>query len=119
MSLMSLLLTLNLAALVALVALQLQLRRQARHLTGELNALAPELAQKPSAAEPAGAGRQVISIEILNPLELAANESWFGDKLGSLTPELLRRIVNERTVKDLRQQLQSHGVKAEVQLLRG
>ncbi|HUP92944.1 MAG TPA: hypothetical protein VM074_11905 [Solimonas sp.] len=114
------LLALNLA-LLAFVAWQLiRLRSKAVTLATELDALAPELAQKPLAADLAVTGpAQKITIQILNPLELAARESWFAEKLGSLTPALIGRIVHERTLQDLRRQLAEHGVKAEVLLARG
>ena len=61
----------------------------------------------------------LLTVEILNPVELARKESWFAGAFGSLTPGLLRRIVYARTLKIMQQQLLQFDVKADVQLLGG
>ncbi len=58
----------------------------------------------------------VISIEILNPMELASKESPFAGPLGRLAPGLIRKIVYQRAADMLRQQLGEHGVQAEVRI---
>lgn len=60
----------------------------------------------------------VICIEILNPLQLAANESWFAGKFGSLTPALIRRIVYDRALKICQETLTKFGAEAQVQVRR-
>jgi hypothetical protein len=57
-----------------------------------------------------------ISIEILNPIELAAKESRMAGTMGGLAPGLIRGIVYRRTTSMLRDQLAENGVQAEVQL---
>lgn len=58
----------------------------------------------------------VIGIEILNPIELAAKESSFAGPVGTVAPELIRRIVYQRTTEILRDELRQKGVQAEVTL---
>jgi len=95
------------------------LRRQARATAKLLAELPLSKLQAPDLDEVLGQGsREVIAIEILNPLELAARESWFADKFGSLTPALIRKIVLSRTLDMLGPQLESYGVKANVKLHR-
>jgi len=58
----------------------------------------------------------LISVEILNPMELAAKESALAKAFGSLTPELVRREVYKQFYQRLCLQLQEQGVVAEVRL---
>lgn len=58
----------------------------------------------------------LISVEILNPLELAVKESALAKAFGSLTPELVRREVYKEVYQRLCVQLQEQGVIAEVRL---
>jgi hypothetical protein len=58
----------------------------------------------------------LISVEILNPMELAAKESPLAKAFGSLTPELVRREVYKVVYERLCTQLQEQGVVAEVRL---
>jgi hypothetical protein len=58
--------------------------------------------------------RQVISIEILNPLELAGSRGRMLGLAGTVAPGFTRRLVYDQTVKTLRRQLVEHGVVADV-----
>ena len=58
----------------------------------------------------------LISVEILNPMELAVKESPLAKAFGSLTPELVRREVYKVVYQRLCTQLQEQGVVAEVRL---
>ncbi|MDE0854384.1 MAG: hypothetical protein OSA97_08170 [Nevskia sp.] len=58
----------------------------------------------------------LISVEILNPMELAMRESPLAKAFGSLTPELVRREVYKEIYQRLCTQLQEQGVVAEVRL---
>lgn len=60
--------------------------------------------------------RRLISIEILNPLELAAARGWLGGVAGSIAPGLTRRIVHDQTIRIVRQQLAEQQVVADVRL---
>lgn len=61
----------------------------------------------------------VVTIEILNPLQLAARQNWFADKFGSLTPGLIRRIVYDKTRKQCAEILAQMGAEAKVEVRRG
>jgi hypothetical protein len=56
----------------------------------------------------------LISIEILNPAELASKESRFAAPLGAVAPSVIRRLVYERTASILQDELLKYGVQAEV-----
>ncbi|HWY24197.1 MAG TPA: hypothetical protein VNX47_04720 [Nevskia sp.] len=58
----------------------------------------------------------LISVEILNPMELAVKESALAKAFGSLTPDLVRREVYKEIYRRLCVQLQEQGVVAEVRL---
>lgn len=58
----------------------------------------------------------VISIEILNPIELAALESQFAGPVSTVAPNLIRRIVYQKTAEILRAELIEKGVQADVKV---
>lgn len=60
--------------------------------------------------------KAMLSIEILNPVQLAVQESRYAEALGAVSPGLLRRIVHQRTAEILRSELIKHGVQAEVRM---
>jgi hypothetical protein len=60
--------------------------------------------------------RRMISVEILNPIELAGTRGRMLGIAGSLAPGITRRIVYDQTVKSLRQQLAEHHVVADVRV---
>jgi hypothetical protein len=64
----------------------------------------------------AGATRRIISVEVLNPIELAATRGRVIGIAGSLAPGITRRIVHEQIVKTLRAELADKQVVAEVHL---
>jgi hypothetical protein len=72
-------------------------------------------ATAPAAAAPAGT-RRLISIEILNPVELAGTRGRVLGVAGSLAPGLTRRIVYDQVAKILRSQLGERQVVAEVRV---
>ena len=63
-------------------------------------------------------GRQVITIELLNPFELAGRSSWFARPLSAVTPDLLRNVVYQRAVTMFRERSSEYGVEADVRLHR-
>lgn len=89
------------------------LHEQLVEANAALGTVAPDL-QALLGSEPA----TIISIEILNPMQLAAQESWFADKFGSLTPALIRRIVYDRALKICEETLTRFGAEAQVQIRR-
>jgi hypothetical protein len=92
---------------LALVALALVLRLL--QLQRLLNRMALLPAERPS----------LITIEILNPFELAQKQSRLAGTFGVLAPSLLRQEVLRQAVARIRQQLEAEGVQAEVRLVRG
>lgn len=116
MSLTSLLLGANLIALAALAAWLLRLQRHTAALRASAQALAADAAVLPPAADAISAARPFYTIEILNPLEVASQESWLGEVFGGLTPGLVRREVYRRAHAIIRQQLADRGIRADVRL---
>jgi hypothetical protein len=113
-----------LCALAALIASLLFLWRRALEqqrllatLTQDQSALAAAWNALPTdAAALLKNNGTLISIEILNPVELASQESPLAGPLGQVAPGLIRRLVYQRAAEMLRQQLGEHGVQAEVRI---
>lgn len=120
MSWMGLLLLLN-AALLGYLGWRLhRLRKLARVLGDELELLRHQpYDEAPDLEKLLGSGqRPLVTLDILNPMEVAAQQSWFVDKFGALAAPVVRRIVYEQTASMLRDQLGEHGVRAQVRLHR-
>lgn len=101
---------------IGLLAWVLKLRQRLAVLEAQSNALAARLGTTPVAMRDTAGKPMLLTIEILNPVELARKESWFAGAFGSLTPTLLRRIVYARTLTIMQDQLLQFDVKADVQL---
>jgi hypothetical protein len=111
------LIALNAAALAALAWRHAALRKSldaARAQVEEWNASG--LGTQAQAALAALGRPTLISIEILNPMELAQKESGLARTFGRLTPELVRRELYKEVVERLGMQLREQGVEAEVRL---
>lgn len=108
--------TITLLFSAGLLTWGLSLRARLAALEKQSQALAANLGSAPAATAAAAGKPMRITIEILNPVELARKESWFAGAFGSLTPTLLRRIVYARTLTIMEQQLLQFDVKADVQL---
>lgn len=102
---------------LGLLAWVMKLRARLALLEVQSNALASRLGAAPAAVRDTAGKPMLLTIEILNPVELARKESWFAGAFGSLTPTLLRRIVYARTLTIMQDQLLQFDVKADVQLL--
>ena len=63
-----------------------------------------------------GTARRVITIEILNPIELAGTRGRLVGIAGSLAPGLTRRIVYDQAVRDIKRQLARERVVADVRV---
>lgn len=96
--------------LARLQALLRTLSEDQRQLAAAWNALPPEARGLLPARD------ALLSIEILNPSELAAQESPLGGVASRLTPRLIRGIVYQRTADMLRAELPKYGVRAEVRV---
>lgn len=94
------------------------MRRQAQALEMRIADLAAELdtiADAPPAPPiPAVSSRPIITIEILNPLELASSQIRAAALVGSWRPDMITKIVYEEAVKQIAAQLVEEGVVAEV-----
>lgn len=109
-------LVVDLAALVALAVVIARLRRRSRELSAEVaevTALDP-----PARVDPVfAAGRdRLITIEVLNPVQLAATQNRFAGVAGAVAPDLIRKIVYEQAAKIMREQLVEQGVEADVRV---
>ena len=62
---------------------------------------------------------RVLTIEILNPLELASSQNWVAGIASSLAPALVTKIVYERAAKMMKEELGKFGVEAVVQIQTG
>ena len=60
--------------------------------------------------------RRVITIEILNPIELAGSRGWWAGIAGSLAPGLTNRVVYDQAMRLVRSQLGAHNVVADVRM---
>jgi hypothetical protein len=62
------------------------------------------------------ATRRVITIEILNPIELAGTRGRLVGMAGSLAPGITRRIVYDRAIRMVRRHLADENVVADVRM---
>lgn len=94
------------------------------HLTRLLNQLETQLEQLPAVPRPAALPpsenrrAHLITIEILNPMELAVRESRFAQLFGGLTPALVRQQVVQQAAARIRSQLEAEGVEADLRIIR-
>jgi len=79
----------------------------------------PVVAASIEAMRPAASSsstRRIITIEILNPIELAGTRGRLAGIAGSLAPGITRRIVYDQAIRNLRHQLVQEHVVADVRL---
>jgi hypothetical protein len=60
--------------------------------------------------------RRVITIEILNPIELAGSRGRVAGIAGSLVPNITKRVVYDQALRQIRRDLRSQNVIADVRL---
>lgn len=96
----------------------IRLRTAVRELEAEAHRLAERVeALPPDLVGALGSGRRrVIAIELLNPFELAGRSTWFAKPLSTVTPDLLRGVVNQRAVTLFREKSAEFGVAADIRL---
>ncbi|MGH8461142.1 MAG: hypothetical protein ACRESS_06010 [Stenotrophobium sp.] len=111
-----LLLAVNLLLVIGVLAWSFVLLAKLRRLESANVALLVELGAQPAdlKRELADKKAMLLTVEILNPMELARKESWFAGVAGSLAPGMVRRIVYKRTRSMMLEQLALFHVKAEV-----
>lgn len=114
------LLALNLLLLGALIWRSVTLHRLTHLLQSEMQLLRCMPHDEPLDLEQMlGNGqRTVLVLDILNPMEVAASQSWFADKFGSVAAPLIRRIVYDQAVKNVHKEVAKWGVQAQVELHR-
>lgn len=56
----------------------------------------------------------LITIEILNAVEVAAQSSMIGGLIGRFAPDTIHRLVVRRTADAMRSQMTEHGVEVQV-----
>lgn len=111
-------LLLNLVALAALLVRYLRLSGELAELRARSEALAGGGSDVPAELRQlAREGASMLSIRILNPMELAAQKHWVAGVAGRLTPGLVRRIVAQEAAKIVRQELPKYGVVAQVEVV--
>jgi hypothetical protein len=100
-----------LVVVVLLVGLrQLQTRAvRAEQLIGATEAMELD----PAILETSG---RIITVEILNPLEVAAKRVKLTSVVGSVAPSVIAKVVYEQTARIMRNQLSMQGVEAEVRI---
>lgn len=101
---------------LGLLAWVVKLRTRLATLEAQASALASRLGTMPAPMRDTSGKPMFLTIEILNPVELARKESWFAGAFASLTPTLLKRIVYARTLTIMQDQLLQFDVKADVQI---
>lgn len=121
MSLTHVLLAANLLALTGLACWLFVLQRRAtalregaQWLAADAGALPPDLRAHARAAGVTAS--PFYTIEILNPLEVAALESKLGEIFAGLTPAIVRGEVYRRAHGIILDELSRRGIKADVQL---
>jgi hypothetical protein len=101
--------------LVTLGALAWFLLRPAEPL-GTDRELAESISGRLRPSNSSSAVRRLITIEILNPIELAGTRGRLAGIAGSLAPGITRRVVYEQALKLVRRQLAAERVVADVRL---
>lgn len=112
--LFSILLALGLIVLIRQAALRrllLQLQEEQKALSEAWRAEQADLSRFIGATP-----RPMITIEILNAVEIAARHSKFGRLIGKYKPDMIRKQVYKSTAKNMRQQMSEHGVQVEVRV---
>jgi hypothetical protein len=103
----------NLLTLAALIYARLRPAAEPEPQPGDEQVRAA-LAALARQGPPTARTRQFISVEILNPLELANTRGRLLGLAGSFAPGFTRRMVYDQTVKELKRQLVAQHVIADV-----
>lgn len=110
-------LCINLLALAALGVAFLRLRREIAALRARSQSLSQTPGVPAELAKMAREGAALLSIRILNPMELAAQKHWLAGAAGRITPRIVRNIVCQEAAKIVSQELPKYGVVAEVKVV--
>ena len=115
------LLAANLIALAGIAAWLFVLHRRAAAAKAGAEWLAADVGVLPAdlrtqAREAGVEAATFYTIEILNPLEVAALESKLGEVFGGITPAIVKREVHRRAHGIIVEQLKTFGIRADVRL---
>ncbi len=115
------LLIINVGLVITLIWYKTVINDELASLRARAENLDPEAAAPPPDIKDIYADLKggLITIEILNPMELAAKESWFAGIFGSLAPAALRRLVYQRAGKITKSMLADFGVDGEIGIHHG
>lgn len=110
-----------LAGALLTVAAAVQLWRQARRLRSRVDALAADLSAADTTLRHAAAEREgmCLTIEVSEPLAVAAAHSRLAGPVSGVSPGLVRRRVYEQLRRELTQQLRERGIDARIDIHRG
>lgn len=109
----------NLLALMLLALRFVSLRREVATLRARSEALTQAPPVPPELIQMARNGAAMLSIRILNPMELAAQKHWLAGMAGRITPGIVRKVVCHEAAKIVSQELPKYGVVAEVKVVGG
>lgn len=90
-----------------------EINRVAKDVAEHMHALPPDLVEYLGEGE-----RLVMTAELLNPVELAAEKVWIARPMSAVTPNLLRELVYKQAVTQVRKQLAILNIEADVQVHR-
>lgn len=119
MNLVLIVLLINLVALALALVRLAKLGAELRELRARSEQLAAAPPVPPELTRMAREGAALLSVRILNPMELAAQKGWFAGMASRLTPGLVRRLVSTEAARILDQELPKYGVVAEVRVVGG
>lgn len=111
-------LSINALLCVGIAFLWFSSRKQLKDLNARLDAfgLSPDLNPEEFPTIANSGKKRLITVELLNPMELATKESWIARQFGSLTPALVHKLVYDQARDRVEGQMPNFGAKAEVKV---
>jgi hypothetical protein len=119
MTVLQVLLALNGVAAIVLFLLARRLRGDLEALRARADRLDAPPAPSAELLRIARENGRVLSVHILNPMELAAQKHWVAGAAGRLSPGIVRQIVYKEAARIVAQELPKYGVVAEVRIIEG
>lgn len=95
------------------------MQERADELAARVAELRPAPPVAPDLEQALDGERPLIVVDILNPLELAMSRTRAAGVVATMAPQRLHRIVLEQAVKQMYEQFEQEGVKAEVTIRAG
>ena len=95
----------------------LRMRRELAELRSSAAELVPEEPLPPELIKLVGDSSIVLSLQVLNPMELAAQKHWLAGAAGRLTPGVVQPIVANEVLRMVRSEMLRFDVKADVRLV--